>query len=109
MYLAVWLVGAMFIFSVGTPEPREDYPFITEVKWDKNTRYVLIFYVFGLLWINAFLIGCSQFIIGASTCIWYFEVNTDSRGKGSVGRAFWWCIRYNMASVAFGSCIIATC
>ena len=54
-----WIFSAVFIFSVGTPEPRENYPFVTEVMWDVNTRCVFIYHVFGLLWINSFIIGCA--------------------------------------------------
>lgn len=69
----------------------------------------MIYYVFGLLWINAFVIGCCQFIVGASACIWYFEVNTDSKGRRTVLKGAHWLFRYHMGSVAFGSCLIAVC
>ena len=53
-----WLVGAIHVFSVGIPEPRTDgYPFATEVKWDWMTRACFFYDVFGLFWINAFVIG----------------------------------------------------
>ena len=69
-----WIGGAAFIFSVGTPTPRDDgYPFLSEVKWSRFTRGAFLFDVFGLFWINAFIIGVAQFIIGCSACLWYFE------------------------------------
>jgi hypothetical protein len=108
-WLCYWIIAAIFIFSVGTPEPRENYPFVTEVKWDTNTRLVFIYHVFGLLWINAFVIGCAQFIVGASACIWYFECNTDSKGLNTMGRAARWLFRYHLGSIAFGSFVIAVC
>ena len=53
-----WIGGAAFVFSIGTPTPREDgYPFLTEVKWDKTTRGAFVFDVLGLFWVNAFIIG----------------------------------------------------
>lgn len=33
IWYVIWLSAAIFIFSVGTPEAREDYPYITEIKW----------------------------------------------------------------------------
>jgi len=54
-----WLCGATFIFSIGNPEPRDDYPFMTEVKWNVVTRYGFFYDVFGLFWINAFIIGAA--------------------------------------------------
>jgi choline transporter-like protein 2/4/5 len=73
LWFVIWLTGAVYLFSVGEPTARDDFPFITEVKWSESTRGVIAYHAFALLWINAFIIGCVQFIIGASTCIWYFE------------------------------------
>jgi len=109
LWFIFWLASAIFIFSVGTPAPREGYEFITEVKWDVNTRCIFIYHMFALFWINSWIIGCVQFIIGASACIWYFEVNTDSKGSGTLGRAINWCFKYHLGSIAFGSFIIAVC
>jgi len=97
------------VYSIGEPYPREGYPFLTDVKWEDNTRYIMFYQVFMLFWINAFIMGTCQFIIAASACIWYFEVNSDTGGKGSVGRGMWWAIRYHLGSIAFGAFIIAVC
>ena len=109
VWLAIWMVSAIFVFSVGEPTPRPGYEFITEMKWDENTRYIVLYQFFMLFWINAFIMGCCQFIIGASACIWYFEVNSDTGGSGTVGRGMWWVFRYHMGSVAFGAALIAIC
>lgn len=109
LWFLFWLWSAVFIFSVGTPEARSDYPFITNINWSTQTRCIFIYFMFGLFWINSFIIGCVQFIIGASACIWYFEVNTDSKGQGTMGRATYWCFRYHLGSIAFGSFVIAVC
>ena len=108
VWLTVWLVSAVFVFSIGEPVKRDDYP-LTEMKWDDNTRYIFLFQLFMLFWINAFIMGMCQFIIAASACIWYFECETDTGGKGSVGRGMYWAFRFHMGSVAFGSCLIAIC
>lgn len=79
------------------------------MKWDASTRYVFLYHLFGLFWCNAFIVGCTQFIIGASACIWYFNCNSDAKGKGTVSTAFKWCFRYHMGTIAFGSFIIAVC
>ena len=68
VWLTVWLVSAVFVFSVGEPVAREDYP-LTQMKWDDNTRYIFLFQLFMLFWINAFIMGMCQFIIAASACI----------------------------------------
>jgi choline transporter-like protein 2/4/5 len=109
MWFVVWLSSAIFIFSVGTPTSRENFPFITEIKWSDETRGIFAFHVFALLWINAFIIGAVQFIIGAATCIWYFTITSPTKGAGSITKATKWFFRYHWPSVAFGSLIIAIC
>lgn len=109
IWFTIWLGSAVFIFSVGTPEPREEFPAVTEMKWNKYTRWVLFYHVFALFWINAYIIGSTQFIIGASTCMWYFTCKTDTKGKGTLPKAAWWWFRYHWATVAFGALIIAIC
>lgn len=109
IWFGLWMVSAIHVFSVGDPVPREGYEFITEIKWSDNTRYVFFYQTFMLFWVNAFIMGMCQFIIAASACIWYFEVNSDTQGKGTVGRGMYWAIRYHMGSVAFGAALIAIC
>merc|ERR1712226_1034602 len=113
LWSAGWLWGMLYVFSVGYPEPRpaEDggMPFLTIMRWDDKTHAAFFYDVFGLFWINAFIIGVCQFIIGASACIWYFEVSGDTKGEGTVGVGFKWALRYHLGSVAFGSFIIAVC
>lgn len=110
IWLCIWLVSFIYVFSVGDPVARDPpYQFITEIKWSDNTRYVVVYQIFMLFWINAFVMGMCQFIIAASACIWYFEVNSDTQGKGTVGRGIYWGFRYHMGSIAFGAAIIAIC
>ena len=109
LWFVLWSLGAVFFFSVGEPNPRPGYEFMTEIKWSDATRWIFFYDVFGLFWINAFIIGCTEFIIGCSACLWYFEVCTDSKGKGTVMRGFHWLMRYHLGSIAFGSFLIAIC
>ena len=104
-----WIFGAAFVFSTGTPAQREDMPFLTEVKWNHTTRWAFFYDVFGLFWISAFIIGTTQFVIGCSACLWYFEQSGPSGGAGTVSKAFYWSYRYHLGSVAFGSFLIAVC
>lgn len=109
-WLIIWIVSFVYVFSVGEPTQRAaPYQFITEIKWDTNNRYVVIYQIFTLLWVNAWIMGMCQFIIAASACIWYFECNSDTGGRGVVGRGMWWGFRYHMGSVAFGAAVIAIC
>ena len=108
LWVGVWVVCAIYVFSVGEPAQRAaPWEFTTEIMWSDTTRYILWYQIFGLFWIAAFINGLCQFIIAASSCIWYFTVNTDTKGEGTVGTAFYWGFRYHMGSVAFGSFCIA--
>lgn len=82
---------------------------MTEIKWTDMTKYIFFFQVFMLFWINAFIVGCSEFIIGASACIWYFECNSDTKGRGTVKTGARWLVRYHLGSLAFGAFTIAVC
>lgn len=80
---------------------------MTQVVWTEETQYVFLYSLFGYLWLNAFLIGCAQFIICAACALWYFTCTSDSDGSGSLIRGLYWIVRYHMGSIAFGSFLIA--
>jgi hypothetical protein len=58
IWVAAWCFSFVYLFSMGTIEPRDDpLSFLTAIKWDKQTRYLCLYDIFGFLWVNAFLIG----------------------------------------------------
>ena len=57
IWLGLWGLGGLYLWTVGYSSPRVGYEFSTEIVWDKYTKYVLIYYVFGLFWVNAFVVG----------------------------------------------------
>lgn len=59
VWAVIWLVALLWIFARGTPEPRAGFPFITEIKWEDTTKYALAYHIFGFLWVNSFMIGCT--------------------------------------------------
>ena len=104
-YFAIWLVGAIYIFSVGDITKRGSYP-IAEVKWDDTTRYVMLYYFFGLLWINAFFIAMFQFTVAVAAATWYFSYGTDHSGA-KICKGICWGMTYHAGSLAFGSFLLA--
>jgi len=107
-----WIVGwtflAVYIMSVGEIKARaEPFQFATTVVWSTQTRYIFLYHLFGGLWVNAFLIGCFQFIVAAACAIWYFSHTSDTAGKGSICIGIKWILVYHLGSIAFGSFIIA--
>lgn len=110
--VCAWIVGwtflAIWIMSVGEPKARPaPLQFLTTVEWNEQTRYIFLYHLFGGLWVNAFLIGCFQFIVAAACAIWYFSHTSDTAGSGSVCQGIKWILRYHLGSIAFGSFIIA--
>jgi len=107
IWLVLWVAIAAYIFSVGEITTNPELPFMTTVVWTDETRYVFLYSLFGYLWINAFMIGVTQFIISAACAIWYFSSTSDSSGSGSLSTGLWWVFRYHLGSIAFGSFLIA--
>lgn len=65
------------------------------------------FHVFGFFWVAALIIACTQYVIIVCVATWYFTVNSDTKGRFSLCSGLWWCIRYNLGSLMFGSFLIA--
>ena len=106
IWILVWIVTYIFIYSVGTLEKRAGSP-MAAIQWTQFTRYVVWYDIFGLLWVNAFLIGSCQFIIACAAATWYFSHSSDTGGKASIHKGIFWLFRYHLGSIAFGSMIIA--
>lgn len=106
-WLFVWLVITAYLASIGKLTQRTDFTFLTNVQRSQETDYMLLYSLFGYLWLNAFIIGVSQFIISAACAIWYFTSTSDSNGSGSLTRGLFWVFRYHLGSIAFGSFLIA--
>ena len=67
-----WVITAVYVFSSGEIEKSTGTP-TAGVKWNDTTRYVWLYNLFGLLWVNAFIIGCAQFILATGVATWYFS------------------------------------
>ncbi len=68
---------------------------------------MMIFFAIAFLWNVIFINYCSVFVIACSCTVWY---HSSGEGKGSVTfpilTGLYWCFRYHMGSIAFGSFII---
>lgn len=60
VWIVGWVFSAVYLFSVGTLEPRPaPLQFASTIAWSNQTRYMFLYFLFGGLWVNAFIIGCS--------------------------------------------------
>lgn len=85
-WLAYWISAALyrrplsypshpferFLYSVGDIDKYSTTPF-GHVTWSKTTRYLIIYFIFGGLWVNAFIVAMNQFVLGSTVAIWYFS------------------------------------
>jgi len=58
LFLVYWVVTAVFVYSIGTPEFKNN-SFIANIVWTDEIRYTMWFYLFALFWCVAFFI-CLQ-------------------------------------------------
>jgi hypothetical protein len=58
-FFFAWAYGAVCVFSIGTITSRAAGSQIKHVEWDTQTREMMYFMFFGILWIMAFLIACT--------------------------------------------------
>lgn len=73
-----WCSASIFIYSMGTPK-YEEKSFVAVIENDDQSDYMMIYMLFGLIWIIAFFIAIQIFTTSATTCLWYFT------GHGSDG------------------------
>eukprot|EP00825_Cyclidium_porcatum_P019462 TRINITY_DN220_c0_g1_i3.p1 TRINITY_DN220_c0_g1~~TRINITY_DN220_c0_g1_i3.p1 ORF type:complete len:664 (-),score=98.29 TRINITY_DN220_c0_g1_i3:141-2132(-) len=72
---------------------------------DKDYRWNCWYFLFGGLWINAFIGATCQFVLASTACIWYF--NKQSGLHKPISRSIYRAFRYHFGSIAFGSLILA--
>ena len=107
-----WVGCMVCVSSIGEIEVSSVSTQQKDVTWDSNTRWMAFFMYFGILWIIAFLVAMSEFVVIVSTCTWYFsrkDIPDDDGipGDSEVWKGFWWSIRYHAGTLAFGSLLIA--
>lgn len=106
-FILGWIVGLVFLWSIGTLEAGTFTPFAT-VKWDNTNKYLMVFYFFGLLWNVAFINYMTIFIVACCVAFWYFSVeNPDNRPRFPICKALWWSLRYHLGSLGFGALLLA--
>ena len=108
IWLGLWSMGGLWLWTVGYAAPRKGFEFSTEIMWDPYTKPILVYYVLGFFWVNAFVIGVTQFIIAAAAVIWYFDQGSDKK-QDCVGTGIRWVWRYHLGTIALGAMIIAIC
>eukprot|EP00742_Colponemidia_sp_Colp-10_P000683 GILJ01000743.1.p1 GENE.GILJ01000743.1~~GILJ01000743.1.p1 ORF type:complete len:610 (-),score=97.51 GILJ01000743.1:91-1884(-) len=110
-FYTYWIITTLYIVSSGDVRKSSTSVFST-VELDRSTQKSFIYFIFGLLWSNSFLVALNHFIIASACAIWYFSPwePTQSAFKVSdrpVSKSVYRAFRYHLGSLAFGSLIIA--
>jgi len=76
-------------------------------NWTEEEKYYMWAALFYFLWIVAFSLAATQYVLIVAVASWYFTQNSDRRGDFSIMRGYYWLWRFNLGSVLFGSFLIA--
>lgn len=104
-----WTTATVFIYGMGNAK-YDEFSFVASIENTSQSDYMMLYMLFGLIWIIAFLIAVQIFTTSCTTCLWYFTghgSDADVKGTYSVWMAMKWGIRYHLGSLAFGSFIVA--
>jgi len=121
VWAVVWLFLMAHVYARGTvqakentdPDSKDKLLFYGEVILTQQQFYENWVFLFGYLWINAFIGACNMFIIASAACIWYFsprdpESDGDKLVTKAVSRSVWRCFCNHLGTLAFGSFLLAT-
>ena len=64
--ILAWTVGLLWIESAGYPEQSSQTGFVTYVK-NQLLALMILFHVFGLLWLLQFVIACQHMVSSVCT------------------------------------------
>jgi len=80
-----------------------------EQQWDKDMWYMMIYHLFGLLWMNQFFVALGYVVIaGAISSFYWAEGDRAKIPKGPVKASLKRALTFHLGSIALGSFIVAT-
>jgi hypothetical protein len=106
VFYAFWSSAAIFLVSSGDATQMKTLPF-GSFTYDKTLKRLLIYHLFALLWVNAFILAATQFILASSTALWYFSQGTGQAAPATIRTSVKRFFKYHFGSIAFGSLILA--
>jgi len=105
-FYTYWTITSIYLVSSGQATTTGSTP-ITSISFDTQLKKIMIYQLLGLLWVNAFVLASTQFIIASSTCLWYFSQGTGQGSSHTIRTSVYRLFRYHLGSIAFGSLILA--
>lgn len=106
LFVVFWSYIGMYLLSTGEISQFGSTPFVFVDITEATLRNSFIYFIFAFLWLWIILMALNQFVIAATTIQWYFTENSDTKGKVSILKSFYWGIFCHIGSLAFGSLLL---
>jgi hypothetical protein len=106
LWYTYWTITSVYLVASAPAVTTGETP-ITSFAFDSQLKKLMVYNLLGLLWVNAFVLASTQFIIASSTCLWYFSQGTGQKAPGTIRTSTWRLFRYHFGSIAFGSLLLA--
>lgn len=85
-------------------------------EWTDEQKYMMLFWIFNLFWIQELIVAIGLFVIAYSTVLWYFTPKDPETHHKDVPattmpmcQGIRYALQFHLGSLAFGSFIIALC
>jgi hypothetical protein len=105
LYFAIHNLG--YLLSAGDVTQPKRGSQLKSVTLTQEQKYMAYVHIFAFFWVGELLQAMFAYVLICGVCTWYFTSTSETRGDLSITRGFWWAIRYNFGSLAFGSFILA--
>lgn len=109
--IVTWVMFAInnlgYLLSSGTITQPKRGSQLKRVELSQEQKYMAYVHVFTFFWVAELLQAVFSYVLICGVCTWYFTSTSETRGTLSISRGFWWAVRYNLGSLAFGSFILA--
>jgi len=85
---------------------------VRKFQYTNQQLYCIIYYVFGLFWVNETITQVTQFVISYSVSIWYFTPCRHDFSKPEISQSVYgtglcFALRYHMGTLSLSACVIS--
>jgi len=108
--ISLWggcLVAMVYLVSSSAFTPIGATYFTTISDYGDPALIRFYIFVFGTLWVNAFLGAMGIFVVASACCMWYYSHAPGSELSLPIWRSYKMIFRYHWGSLAFGSLLLA--
>ncbi|EAR92862.2 plasma-membrane choline transporter (macronuclear) [Tetrahymena thermophila SB210] len=101
--LVFLLLAGVYAYGIGEESDQPQNPFNKYIY--NSNRYLILFYIFGLIWISEFLSIYAYFLVSSSAQQWYFKRSYQSLLKSPVKQAVKLGF-YHLGTLAYASLVL---